>query len=69
MGGFDPETLEFYAEQAPVYTSSGSDGVARHLPEFCELLPTGAVLLELGCGGGYDGKRGPWLKIIVRKAG
>jgi len=54
MDGFDNDTLKFYAEEAPVYTSSGSDGVARHLPEFCDRLSSGAAILELGCGGGRD---------------
>lgn len=51
---FDPETLEFYAQEAPVYTASGKDGSFRHLEPFLTLLPPGASILELGCGGGYD---------------
>lgn len=51
---FDPETLAFYAQEAPVYTASGKDGSFRHLEPFLALLPPGATILELGCGGGYD---------------
>jgi SAM-dependent methyltransferase len=54
MPGFDPATLAFYEKEAPVYTSSRPDGVARHLPDFLDLLPSGASILELGCGGGRD---------------
>jgi SAM-dependent methyltransferase len=52
--GYDPATLHFYAAEAPVYTASGKWGVARHLPTFLDRLPTGARVLELGCGGGID---------------
>jgi SAM-dependent methyltransferase len=51
---FDPATLAFYADEAPVYTASGPDGAARHLPEFLARLQPGARILELGCGGGRD---------------
>jgi SAM-dependent methyltransferase len=51
---FDPETLAFYAAEAPVYTASGKDGQFRHLEPFLATLPPGASILELGCGGGYD---------------
>lgn len=51
---FDPETLAFYAAEAPVYTASGKDGSFRHLEPFLTLLAPGASILELGCGGGYD---------------
>jgi SAM-dependent methyltransferase len=52
--GYDPVTLDFYAAEAPVYAASGPDGIARHLPDFLDLLPPGARILELGCGGGRD---------------
>ncbi len=51
---FDPATLDFYAQEAPVYTASGKDGSFRHLEPFLALLAPGASILELGCGGGYD---------------
>jgi SAM-dependent methyltransferase len=54
MAEFDPATLAFYEKEAPVYTTSRPDGVARHLPDFLDLLPSGASILELGCGGGRD---------------
>jgi SAM-dependent methyltransferase len=52
--GFDPATLDFYANEAPVYAASSPDGVARHLPPFLDRLNPGARILELGCGGGRD---------------
>jgi SAM-dependent methyltransferase len=51
---FDPATLDFYAQEAPVYTASGKDGSFGHLEPFLALLAPGASILELGCGGGYD---------------
>lgn len=54
MSEFDPETLAFYAAEAPVYTSSRPDGISRHLIGFLERLPIGGSILELGCGGGID---------------
>jgi SAM-dependent methyltransferase len=50
----DPETLEFYAEEAPVYVASGPGGASRHLHGFLGRLKPGATILELGCGGGRD---------------
>jgi SAM-dependent methyltransferase len=54
VSGFDPDTLAFYAAEAPVYLSSRPDGVARHLPDFLSRLCPGSKILELGCGGGTD---------------
>ena len=51
---FDPDTLAFYAAEAPVYTASGKSGEARHLEAFLDRLTPGALILELGCGGGTD---------------
>lgn len=51
---FDPQTLSFYQDEAPVYTASGPEGASRHMPSFLERLPSGASVLELGCGGGRD---------------
>lgn len=50
----DAATLEFYAREAPVYVASGRDGASRWLAGFLALLPVGARVLELGCGGGRD---------------
>lgn len=50
----DPQTLRFYSAEAPGYVSSGKDLVNRRLRGFLDLLPPGASVLELGCGGGRD---------------
>jgi SAM-dependent methyltransferase len=50
----DPDTLQFYAENAPTYVASGANGTSRHLPAFLSLLPPSAHILDLGCGGGRD---------------
>jgi SAM-dependent methyltransferase len=50
----DSTTLSFYSAEAPVYVSSGKDLVNRRLRGFLDLLPPGARILELGCGGGRD---------------
>ncbi|MEE2945536.1 MAG: class I SAM-dependent methyltransferase [Pseudomonadota bacterium] len=52
--GFDASTLAYYADVAPTYKASGEGGLNRFLPEFMRLLPTGAAVLDLGCGGGRD---------------
>jgi SAM-dependent methyltransferase len=54
VNGFDPATLDFYANEAPIYAASGANGVARHLPPFLQRLTPDARILELGCGGGRD---------------
>lgn len=51
---FDQATLDFYAEEAPVYVASGLAGCNRFLHDFLARLPKGATILELGCGGGID---------------
>ncbi len=51
---YDPATLSFYEREAPEYVASGKGGVSRWLPAFLDLLPSGAKILELGCGGGRD---------------
>ncbi len=50
----DAATLRFYANEAPVYAASGQGSVSRWLAGFLALLPPGARILELGCGGGRD---------------
>ena len=51
---FDPATLRFYSDEAPVYSASGPRGASRHLAKFLDLLKPGSRILELGCGGGRD---------------
>jgi SAM-dependent methyltransferase len=51
---YDQATLNFYADEAPVYVASGKGGVSRWLDDFSQALPAGAHILELGCGGGRD---------------
>lgn len=54
MTAHDPETLAFYAREAPDYAASGPGGIGRHLEPFLERLAPGARILELGCGSGRD---------------
>ncbi len=54
MPSFDPDTLTFYAAEAPDYAASGPGGIGRHLEGFLERLAPGASILELGCGSGRD---------------
>ena len=51
---YDEPTLRFYSAEAPVYAAAGREGVSRFLHEFLDRLPSGARILELGCGGGRD---------------
>ena len=51
---FDESTINFYAREAPDYVASGKGGICRHLPGFLDRLDPGALILELGCGGGRD---------------
>ena len=57
MTTFDPETLGFYAKEAPDYAARAPDGIGRHLDGFLALMPPGALILELGCGSGRDAAR------------
>ena len=50
----DRPTLDYYAEQAPLYVASGPGGVSRHLHGFLKRIPPRARVLELGCGAGRD---------------
>jgi cyclopropane fatty-acyl-phospholipid synthase-like methyltransferase len=50
----DPATLAFYATEARTYVSVRPDEVSRFIVDFLRLLPAGASILELGCGGGAD---------------
>jgi SAM-dependent methyltransferase len=51
---FDPDTLAFYAAEAPAYLGIRPPNVWSALPAFLERLQDGASILELGCGGGAD---------------
>lgn len=51
---YDRDTLTFYETSQVTYRASGKGGVSRHLDAFLNLLPRGARVLELGCGGGSD---------------
>ena len=57
MGQIDPATLEFYTTRAPHYTFSGAQSHSRDLDAFLDRLERGALVLELGCGGGRDSNR------------
>ena len=50
----DEATLAWYEREAPSYTASGTQGQSRHLDGFLDRLEPGALILELGCGGGRD---------------
>jgi SAM-dependent methyltransferase len=51
---YDRDTLAFYETSETTYRASGRGGVSRHLNAFLDLLPKGARILGLGCGGGTD---------------
>jgi SAM-dependent methyltransferase len=51
---FDPETLRYYAEVAPVYSASGKNGQNRFLEHFMSLLEPGSRILDMGCGSAID---------------
>jgi len=53
-GMFDPATLHFYAEQAPVYAASGAGGRNRFLDAFLDRIRPESRILDLGCGGAID---------------
>ena len=54
--GADPATLAFYQGQAPHLTLSSAQAPSRHLDGFLDRLEPGGRVLELGCGGGRDGR-------------
>ena len=47
-----PSTLDFYAREAEAYATRYT--MSEKLESFLALLPPGARILELGCGGGQD---------------
>lgn len=51
---FDPATLAFYDAEARAYAARYGNHVRPELAAFLVRLPSGARVLELGCGGGQD---------------
>jgi SAM-dependent methyltransferase len=51
---WDQATLAFYTHEAPAYVAKSKVGASRWLADFITGLPTGARILELGCGSGRD---------------
>ena len=54
MAAKDPTTLAFYATEAEAYADRRRGVDDTRLDPFLAKLPAGAVILELGCGGGQD---------------
>jgi SAM-dependent methyltransferase len=52
--GNDPDTLQFYANEAVRYANQLKRRSYHHLDSFLRLLPAGSSILELGCGSGDD---------------
>ncbi|AKI00999.1 Methyltransferase domain [Hoeflea sp. IMCC20628] len=50
----DDQTLSFYTQQASAYASRDEYSNSKHIEAFLSLLPSGAAILELGCGAGRD---------------
>lgn len=55
-GAFDPQTLAFYQQAASDYVSRRPDDPEPEVIAFLDKLPSGASILELGCGGGRDAR-------------
>lgn len=53
----DPATIAFYQERAPHWVFHSGERHSHQLDSFLDRLPTGAPVLELGCGGGRDAAR------------
>lgn len=51
---YDDATLRFYANEAEIYAATARAEPSRLLDSFLSQLPTGAHVLELGCGDGRD---------------
>ncbi len=52
----DPQTLAFYDREAVAYAADNTTGDRPHLTAFLSRLPPGAIILELGCGGGHEAR-------------
>jgi SAM-dependent methyltransferase len=50
----DPDTIAFYQTRAPHWVFHSGERHSHQLDRFLDRLPTGAAVLELGCGGGRD---------------
>ena len=50
----DKETLQFYNQEAEIYSQRTGTVSSPALPEFLSRLRSGASILELGCGSGRD---------------
>lgn len=50
----DSETLQFYQQEAAVYSQRNGLKISLALPGFLGRLSPGASILELGCGSGRD---------------
>lgn len=50
----DPTTLAFYDREAQAYSARRQAKLNPRLEAFIAALPSGAAVLELGCGGGQD---------------
>jgi SAM-dependent methyltransferase len=56
VNAFDDGTLAFYQAEAARYVGHRPDDVCGELLPVLDLLPKGARILELGCGGGRDAR-------------
>lgn len=54
MTSHDPDTLQFYADEAERYANRSVERSYEHLDAFLTRLPAKGSVLELGCGGGDD---------------
>ncbi len=54
MSARDVATLDFYAAEAQAYAGRSREAEHARIAAFASALPTGARVLELGCGGGHD---------------
>ena len=54
MSGSEDQTLAFYEKEASKYLNARPDFASPFVDGFLNLLPAGATILELGCGGGSD---------------
>lgn len=52
----DQETSDFYGREAKAYAAQTNQIVSPQLAGFMARLPSGATVLELGCGSGRDSK-------------
>lgn len=55
MAAYDDPTLRFYASEAAAYVDR-PDELPAALSNFLDRLPSGARILELGCGGGREAR-------------